>query len=62
MYQVMRPNALSFLLTLLDIFEIRFLKFNSESIEIPNSVSILLDLTETPPTFVSIEDFELNKR
>ena len=62
MNPAMRPNAVNFLLTLLHIFEIWFSKFNSESIDTPNSVSIWLDLTETPPIFVSIEDFELNNR
>ena len=62
MYPAIRPNALGFLLTLLHIFEIGFWKLNSAAVETPNSVSILLDLTETPPVFVSIENVGLNKR
>ena len=62
MYPAILPNTLRFLLNLLHISEIWFSKFNSESIETPNIVSILLDLTDTPPIFVSIEDFELTKR
>ena len=58
MFLAIRTNALSFLYTLRHIYEIWFSKFNSESIETSNSVSVLLDLTETPLIFISIEDLE----
>ena len=60
MYSAIRSNELGFLFTLLHIFENS--KFNSESIETPNSVCILLDLTEISAIVVFIKNFELNKR
>ena len=60
MYSAIRSNELGFLFTLLHIFENS--KFNSESIETPNSVCILLDLTEISAVVVFIKNFELNKR
>ena len=60
MYPAIRPNELGFLLILLHVFENS--KFNSESIETPDSVCILLDLTEISAIVVFIRNFELNKR
>ena len=59
MYPAIRPNALSFFTYFTTYTWDLILKFNSELIDTPNSVSIWLDLTETPSIFVCIEDFNL---